>query len=100
MSPRQSLAVLVCALVFSGCAVAPAHLRLRPEAKNDARRETRAVVRGGAAEHMLAGYLKAWLAAPESAAGRSAGGRFVRLWRKSALPGDCVVDGWRVRVTG
>jgi len=75
MSPRQLLAMLVCALVLSGCATAPAHLRLRPEARDDARREARAVARGGATERMLAGYLKAWIAAPESAAGRSAGGR-------------------------
>jgi len=100
MSPRQSLAMTVCALVLSGCAVAPGHLRLRPEAKNDARREAQAVARGDATERLLAGYLEAWMAAPESATGRSACGRFARLWRKSALPGDCVVDGWRVRVTG
>src|SRR5436189_5719230 len=100
MSAGQSLTMVVCALALAGCAAAPAHLRLLPEATGDARREVRAVASVRETEQVLASYLETWIAAPKTAAGKTAGGRFVRLWRKSGLPGDCKVGGWRVRFTG
>lgn len=100
MSLRQSLAIAVCALVLSGCAVAPAHLRVRAEARSDLKRETRAVARVDIIERALAQYLEKWIAAPESAEGRIAGGRFVRLWRKCGLPSDSAIGRWRVRFAG
>lgn len=100
MSLRRLLLLFICSVAFAGCAVSPAQLHLRPSAAGEARRETRALAAASRTEQVLAENLNAWIAAPESATGKVAGGRFVRLWRKAVLPNRCTIAGWKVHITG